>query len=72
MRLYRVELYKLYHKKAFLICSVLTVLTMLLYFGLMINGQMTTVNEVTYYGYDAVRMDRKITETYRVGLRMKK
>lgn len=68
MRLYRAELYKLCHKKAFLICSVLTVLTMLFYFWLMVNGEMTTVNGVTYQGYNAVRMDRQITEAYRGGL----
>ena len=68
MRLYRMELYKLCHKKAFLICSVLTMFTMLFYFGLMVNGEMTTVNGVTYRGYEAVRMDRQITEAYRGGL----
>ena len=65
MHLYRAELYKLYHKKVFLICSVLTVLTMLLSFRLMVNSHMTTVNGVTYRGYDAVRMERQITEVYR-------
>lgn len=68
MRLYRAELYKLYHKKVFLICSVLTVFTMLFYFWLMVNDQMTTVNGVTYHGYDAVRMERQITEAYRGGV----
>ena len=68
MRLYRAELYKLYHKKAFLICSVFTLITMLVLFGIMVHNQMTAVNGVTYYGYDAVRMDRQITEAYRGGL----
>lgn len=68
MRLYREELYKLCHKKAFIICSVLTMLTMLLFFWLIVNSEMTTVNGVTYHGYDAVRMDRQITEAYRGGL----
>ena len=65
MRLYRAELYKLCHKKAFLIGSVITALILLVYFLLMISDQMTTVNGVTYHGYDAVRMDRQITEAYR-------
>ena len=68
MRLYRAELYKLYHKKTFLICSILTVLTMLFYFWLMVNGETTTVNGITYRGYEAVRMDRQITEAYRGGI----
>ena len=65
MRLYRAELYKLCHKKTFLIGSVITALILLVYFLLMVSDQMTTVNGVTYHGYDAVRMDRQITEAYR-------
>lgn len=65
MRLYRMELYKLCHKKAFLIGSVMTVLILLIYFRLMINEQMTTVDGVTYYDFEAVKIDRQITEAYR-------
>ena len=65
MRLYRMELYKLCHKKAFLIGSALTVLILLFYFRLMINEQQTTVDGVTYYDYEAVKIDRQITEAYR-------
>lgn len=65
MRLYLTELYKLYHKKTFLIGSVLTVFIILIYFLMMVADQMTTVDGVTYHGYDAVRMDRQITEAYR-------
>ena len=65
MRLYRMELYKLYHKKVFLIGSALTILILLFYFRLMINEQMTTVDGVTYYDFEAVKIDRQITEAYR-------
>ena len=65
MRLYWAELYKLYHKKTFLIGSVITCVILLVYFQLMINEQMTTVDEITYYGYEAVKIDRQITEAYR-------
>lgn len=65
MRIYRAELYKLCHKKTFLIGSVITALILLVYFLLMVSDQRTTVNGVTYHGYDAVRMDRQITEAYR-------
>ena len=65
MRLYRMELYKLCHKKTFLIGCVLTELIILFYFRLMVNDQMTTVNGVTYYDYEAVKVDRQITEAYR-------
>lgn len=65
MRLYRVELYKLCHKKTFLIGGALTVLILLFYFRLMINEQETTVDGITYYDYEAVKIDRQITEAYR-------
>ena len=65
MRLYRAELYKLCHKKTFLIGSVITALIMLVYFLLTVTDQITTVNGVTYHGYEAVRIDRQITEAYR-------
>lgn len=65
MRLYRMELYKLCHKKTFLIGCVLTELIIVFYFRLMVNDQMTTVNGVTYYDYEAVKADRQITEAYR-------
>ena len=65
MRLYRAELYKLCHKKTFLIGSVITALILLVYFLLKVNDQITTVNGMTYHGYDAVRIDRQITEAYR-------
>lgn len=68
MRLYRMELYKLCHKKAFMICSVLAALILLFYFWLMVDDQMSTVKGVTYHGYEAVKIDRQITETYRGGL----
>ena len=65
MRLYRAELYKLCHKKTFLLGSVITALILLVYFLLTVTDQITTVNGVTYHGYEAVRMDRQITEAYR-------
>lgn len=68
MRLYRMELYKLCHKKAFLLGSMMTVFILVFYFGLMVSDQMSTVDGVTYYGYDAVKIDRQITEAYRGGL----
>ena len=68
MRLYRMELYKLCHKKAFIICSVLVALILTVYFWLMIDDQLSTVKGVTYHGYKAIKIDRQITETYRGGL----
>lgn len=68
MRLYRMELYKLCHKKTFIIWSAITMLVSILYFWLLVDDQMSTVKGVTYHGYDAIKIDRQITEAYRGGL----
>lgn len=39
MRLYRMELYKLWHKKTFAICSIIGVMFMLFYFTAVIVGR---------------------------------
>lgn len=65
MRLYRMELYKLWHKKTFAICSIIGVMFMLFYFTAVIVGEETsTVDGRRYAGYEAVKIDRQITEAY--------
>ena len=60
------EFYKLWHRKAFMIGSIFTILTMLFYFQVVIaGGEISTVNGVKYYGKEAVKVNRRITESYR-------
>lgn len=64
MRLYRIELYKLCRRKIFPIgvLCILTVLTLL--FCQKLGTVRSTVNGVTYHGYEAVRIDRQITQEF--------
>lgn len=69
MRLYRMELYKLYHTKMFLVSSVLTVFITVFYFWAEgIGGETAVVNGEVYHGYAAVRVNRQIMEEYRGAL----
>ena len=66
MRLYKMELYKLVHRKIFLVSLAAGVLLLIFYFWFVnVGDERTTVNGKTYTGYEAVRVDRKITEEYR-------
>lgn len=66
LKLYRMEFYKLWHKKSFLIGSVFTILIMQFYFwGVIVGEEISTVEGVGYYGYKAVKVNRQITEAYR-------
>lgn len=65
MRLYRAELYKLVHKKFFLITFAAFAGLFALYFYFVTLGdERTTVDGKVYTGYEAVKMDRKITEEF--------
>lgn len=65
-RLYRMELYKLWHQKVFVICAVCTVLITVFYFWASEMGmEIATVDGQRYYGYEAVKVNRQITEKYR-------
>lgn len=66
MKLFRMELYKLCHQKAFGICAVCTVLVTVFWFwAAEIDMEIATVDGQRYYGYEAVRVNRQITEKYR-------
>ncbi|MDE6388004.1 MAG: hypothetical protein K2L82_09390 [Lachnospiraceae bacterium] len=64
MRLYRVELYKLCHKKFFVIgiVCILSVLTLL--FCQRVGAAKSTINGIEYHGYEAVMADRQITKEF--------
>lgn len=64
MRLYKAELYKLCHKKIFTVGLLCILGFVLLYFFQNLFAKTSTVNGITYHGYEAVRMDRQITEEF--------
>lgn len=69
MRLYRMELYKLYHQKSFIICGVFTLLiTIFNFWASGIDSEFAVVDGVRYQGYEAVRVNRQITEEFRGAL----
>ena len=65
MRLYRMELYKLWHKKAFVICAVFAMLLVTVYFIGEVQSEIAMVDGERYFGYEAVKVNRQITEEYR-------
>ncbi|MDE6388008.1 MAG: ABC transporter permease [Lachnospiraceae bacterium] len=69
MKLYGMELYKLWHQKAFGICAVCIVLfTVFWFWAAEIDMEIATVDGNRYYGYEAVKVNRQITEKYRGAL----
>lgn len=65
IRLYRTELYKLIHKKFFLAAYAASIVLLLIYFYFVLLGdERTTVDGKVYTGYEAVRMDEKITKEF--------
>ena len=65
MELYKIELYKLIHRKFFLISLSGIFAVLLLYFCFVnIGGERSTVNGVVYTGLQAIKKDREITEAF--------
>lgn len=65
MRLYKMELYKLCHRKIFAIGVVCTVAIMLIFFLMSVAEERTYVDGITYHGDEAVQTDRRITEEFK-------
>lgn len=65
MRLFKTELYKLCHKKLFPAGIICILGFVLLYFFQNLIAETSTINGVEYHGYEAVRMDRQITEEFK-------
>ena len=66
MRLFWMELYKLLRRKAFLAGLFGALAILLLYFCVGIVGEeRSTINGKLYTGWEAVRMDRAVTEEFR-------
>ncbi|MCH5248767.1 MAG: ABC transporter permease [Lachnospiraceae bacterium] len=68
MRLYKMELYKLCHKKIFKIGLICTIGSLLFFFWIMLMQEHATVDGVSYNGYKAVQVNRHITEEFKGAL----
>lgn len=68
MRLYKTELYKLCHKKFFVVGIICTLAFLFLLFYQNLAAQKSAINGVEYHGYEAVKTDRQITEEYKGAL----
>ncbi|MDO4273606.1 MAG: hypothetical protein Q4D16_08050 [Eubacteriales bacterium] len=66
MTLYRMELYRILHRKLFWVMGVVILGWLAVYFCLeSVGAEITKVNGTVYEGYAAIRMDRKITEDFK-------
>lgn len=65
MRLFKMEIYKLYHEKVFLwgVLSVIGLMMIFFWFA-EVGGELAVIGEKSYSGYEAVRVNRKITEEF--------
>lgn len=62
------ELYKICSKKLFLFSVLASLSILLMYFWSYVSGAESTINGVKYTGYQAVKMDREITEAFQGAL----
>ena len=70
MRLYKMELFKLFQNKIFKIGMLAATGLLFLYFWFAeVGGEIATVDGKFYSGYEAVQMNRKIGLTRRFGKR---
>lgn len=66
MRLYRMELYKLFHRKIFITGALAVIGLMLLYFWIAeVDSEISVIDGRVYSGYEAIQMNRKITEEFK-------
>ena len=65
MQLYKMELYKLYQNKIFKIGLLAATVLLLVYFWFAeVGGEIATIDGKSYSGYEAVQMNKKITEEF--------
>ena len=65
MRLYRMELYKLYHNKVFRIGLFAATALLLVYFWFAeVGGEIAAVDGSVYSGYEAIQINKKITKEF--------
>lgn len=64
MRLYRMELYKLCYRKIFIVGAACVTGILLLFFWMKMSEEWAYVDGVVYEGYQAVKVNRKITKEF--------
>lgn len=65
MELYRMELYKICHRKILWIIGGIMIIWLAFYFYVeLITTEQTMVDGVIYHGYEAIQKDREITEEF--------
>ena len=66
MRLYKMELYKIYHNRAFIkACIVALAIWFIFFWFVGVGEEIATVDGVYYQGYKAVKINRLITEEFK-------
>lgn len=65
MRLYKMELYKLCHRKLFIIGAVCVIGILMLFFCIKVSDESAYVDGIAYRGYQAVQVNRRITEAFK-------
>ena len=73
MRLFKMEIYKLYHEKVFLwgVLSVIGLMMIFFWFA-EVGDELAVIGEKSYSGYEAVQVNRKITEELKESSQTKK
>lgn len=64
MRLYKMELYKLFHRKAFIVSSAAMFLLLLFFWGIQLDAERAVLDGISYEGYEAVQVNKQITEGF--------
>lgn len=65
MALYKMEIYKICHRKIFVVFSVCVIAILLFAFGMQVLDEEATIDGVRYIGYRAVQVNRQITEEFK-------
>lgn len=65
MKLYKMELYKLIHRKIVIVGAFCIIGILLFFFMIKVADESAYVDGVTYTGYQAVRVNRQITEEFK-------
>ncbi len=65
MRLYKMELYKLFHRKLFIIGAICVIGILMLFFCIKVSDEEAYIDGIAYRGYQAVQVNRRITEEFK-------
>lgn len=65
MKLYKMELYKLCHRKIVIAGAFCMIGILLFFFVMKVSDEWAYVDGITYRGYEAVQVNRQITEEFK-------